>query len=92
MDADYRPVRPFDIDNGELDGKSQQECFVLGYELAMVDGILDSGECEPFTRTVHAANKDRIEAELQRRGLSSVWTWPHDDISEEWVHLSVRFD
>ena len=89
-DAEFKPVRSFDIDNGELDGFSRQQCFVLGYELARIDGILSDGSGRPFQKTVHAANRDRIEAELIRHGREYVFRWPSDDSSESWIYLEVH--
>lgn len=86
-DADYKPIRPFDIDNGELTGLSQQECFVLGYELAMVDAQIASGEA--FERPIHADNSGRIRAELMRRNRRFTIRWAEDDISESWANLRV---
>lgn len=51
-------VEPFDIDNGELDGLSGQECFVLGVEWAIVRHLLEGGG--GFCKTVHAASVQRL--------------------------------
>ena len=84
----WEPVRPFDIDNGELDGLSLQEAFVLGYELAQIDALFDSGES--FAKPVHAKNADRIKAEADRRGRKYQLTWLTEDSSESWMWLNVE--
>lgn len=85
-DAEFRPVRPFDIDSGQLDGLRPQDCFVLGYELAIVDEAI---RCPlPIGRPVHAKNRDRIEAQFKRAGRDCSMTFMHDDQSEEWLWLS----
>lgn len=88
MSDKYRLVRPFDIDDGELDGLSKQQCFVLGYELCQIDRLIKAKR--PFTKTVHAANMRRIEAELIRKQRDYRFEWPHDDKSESWVYLMVN--
>lgn len=79
--------RPFGIDGDELEGLRPQECFVLGYELAMIDALI--GEGKSFSKPVHAANQDRISAELDRRHREYRFEWMNDDVSESWVELSV---
>lgn len=78
---------PFDIDNGELDGLRPQECFVLGYELAQIDGLLKTGE--QFQKPVHASNRNRIEAELKRQERHYKLHYMQDDVSESWMWLAV---
>lgn len=79
--------RPFDIDNGELDGISLPVCFVLGYELAQVDSLIRSGES--FERPIHAQNMQRIVRELERQTREFEVQYMHEDRSENWVYLSV---
>lgn len=85
---DFGLKEPFDVDNGELDGLRPNEIFVLGYELAMVHHEVDETP-GAFEKVVHAKNKDRIEASLNRREREHRWTWPNDDSSEEWVYIHV---
>lgn len=87
-EAEFRPVEPFNIDAGELDGLSPQQCFVLGYELADVSrrAELDS---RGFGGPVHADNHDRLANALERRGRKFGMTWASDDKSETWMHLWV---
>ena len=88
MDSDFGLVEPFDIDDGQLDGNTPQENFVLGYELA---DISMRAEWDPdgFNKPIHADNKDRIEKALKKRGRMFRCTWPTDDRSEQWLDLSV---
>ena len=86
-DAEFLPVRPFDIDQGQLDGMTKEQCFVLGYEVAMIDQLLDTGVA--FEKPVHSANRDRIAAECQRRGRAFNIDWMEGDRSEDWQWLLV---
>jgi hypothetical protein len=65
--AVWEEMEPFGIDNGELDGFSAQECFVLGYELCQFRVLADAGRA--FTQLAHTSNRSRIEGILNRRGL-----------------------
>lgn len=85
--TDFRPIRPFDIDAGELGGLTPQEVFVLGYELALVDLRIEAGA--PFETLIHADNCSRIEAELKRRGRAFRTAWMPDDPGECWMMLYV---
>jgi len=85
--AEYGLVKSFDIDNGELDGLSAQQCFVLGYELAIVDEQLKQPAA--FSRPVHAENHDRIESACEKSGRRYSLGWMQDDVSEDWMHLTV---
>lgn len=90
-EADFGMVESFGIDDGELDEMSPQECFVLGYELAVVSSSAERDYWE-FDLTVHAANIDRIENTLKRHNRQWSWMWPSDDKSESWVYLKVMGD
>ena len=84
----FAPIRSFYIDDGELDGMTPQEIFVLGYELARVDELIDS--CESFTMPlVHADNIQRIESNLFEKGFACKWTFCAEDQSENWVCLEA---
>lgn len=87
-EANFELFEPFDIDNGELDGLSQQECFVLGYELAQVHALL-RGSCG-FEKTVHAANINRVKASAARRERECKIVWASDDVSESWAYMIVE--
>lgn len=88
MDVEFTNVEPFGIDSGQLADMTPQDCFVLGYELADIARLAEF-EPQQIDRPVHAANRERIEAFLLRRGRLFQLTWPTDDISEEWMHLSI---
>jgi hypothetical protein len=85
---DFGFVRRFLIDDGQLDGYSPQECFVLGYELATIDEAVSRGEA--FSRPVHSANRERIELVLKDSSVKHRFTWLSDDRSETWVQLDIR--
>lgn len=83
--AEFGMLKSFHIDNGELDGLRLNEAFTLGYELAMIDALIDLGV--PFNRPVHSANRERIEESFAKAGRECELTWMHTDTSEEWMWL-----
>ncbi len=83
----FELVKSFQIDNGELDGLRPQDCFVLGYELAMIDHLLL--EPAPILRPVHAENRARIEASCKDACRLCQFSWMSDDASERWLRLEV---
>lgn len=85
--AEFGLVKSFGIDNGELDGLRPQECFVLGYELAMIDALLK--EPKGFNRPVHAHNKERIEKACRDANRPFILRWMEGDSSESWMQLDV---
>jgi hypothetical protein len=85
--AEFGLIRPFGIDDGELDGLTPQEIFTLGYELAMVDEALKLPGA--ISRMIHAENKDRIEAEAIKSGRPYKLFWAPGDRSETWMQLEV---
>jgi len=88
-ESDFGCIRPFDIDDGQLDGMSLQEAFVLGYELANVDHAIASGE--PIEgMLIHAANTQRIGNHIIKQGRSYDIKWMAQDVSESWATLTVR--
>lgn len=86
-DAEFGLIRVFDIDNGELDGLNPQECFALGYELAQIDGLLESGAA--IHKPVHAENHDRIKSACEKTKRAFALTWMPGDSSESWMLLEV---
>ncbi len=78
----------FGIDDGELDGLRPQECFVLGYELAMIRHKLEGKE--GFDQMVHAENRDRIEAACKKACRPCRFQWHPADSSESWMQLEVE--
>lgn len=89
MDADFGLVDSFNIDNGELNGLEGHVCFVLGCEWQNVVSTVDLNRDRSLSFTVHSVNKDRLQAAMERRKRVTLWRWPSDDISEEWVYLDV---
>lgn len=61
-----RSFEPFDIDRGELVGLRDVDCFVSGYELALVHAQLDAGG--GFSRWIHTTNTERVLRACVRRG------------------------
>lgn len=60
MSDEYKPVTMFGIDDGELDGLTSQQCFVLGYELCLVAGSLGQTSPGESCHAIHPENLDRI--------------------------------
>lgn len=85
--SDFGLIKSFDIDDGELDGASPQECFVLGYELAQIDHLLATDE--QISKPVHADNRGRIEAACLDSKRPFKLTWCAGDMSESWMLLEV---
>jgi hypothetical protein len=85
--AEYGLQRPFFIDNGELDDLRPNEIFVLGYELCMIDELLNHPDS--ISRMVHSENVERIKWNIEQTGRDHKFTWPHNDSSESWVQLDV---
>jgi hypothetical protein len=83
----YELFKPFDIDDGQLDGLSLQQAFVLGYELAEIDALLKLAD--GFIKPVHAENRERIEKWCKESGREFRLVWAKEDASESWMTLSV---
>lgn len=75
--SDFGLIESFNIDDGELDGRNRQECFVLGYELAQVSAELESGAI--LEKPIHADNADRIRAAAKKRNRAIEIIPYHDD-------------
>jgi hypothetical protein len=87
MNMSYGLVKSFDIDHGELDGIERHECFVLGYELALIDESLKRPE--PIEKPVHVYNRERIEKACHDAQREFTLNFMADDPSEGWLWLSV---
>ena len=84
--AVWKPLLPFGIDNGELDGLSAQDIFTRGFEMGRTYGIsetLDHGDCASFL--IHSDNEERSRkaAELHKCRLET--TFENDD----WMRAAV---
>lgn len=86
--SDFGLVKSFHIDNGELDGMKLNQAFVLGYELSMIDALIDLGV--PFNRPVHSANRERIEESFDNAERPYTLKWMPTDTSEEWMWLHAK--
>lgn len=84
---DFKLVQSFGIDNGELDGMTPQECFVLGYELCHIHDVLARGY--GHEGPVHAANRERIEDACDKAEAEYILTWMPNDTSETWMLLRI---
>lgn len=80
-------VKSFQIDDGELDGLSAQECFVLGYELAYVDSLLKADGI--ILQPIHVENRSRIAASCMDARRRYRIIWMNGDVSESWMLLEV---
>ena len=80
-------IKSFEIDDGQLDGLTPQECFVLGYELSRVDTLIASGQ--HIHQPVHADNRRRIETACRDAGRTFRLKWLEGDESESWLMLDV---
>jgi hypothetical protein len=85
--ATYGLVKSFDIDHGELDGLQPNECFVLGYELALIDELVKKPDA--IAKPVHVENRERIEKSCRAAGRKFVLNWMEGDSSESWLWLAV---
>ncbi|NOY42805.1 MAG: hypothetical protein GXP26_13345 [Planctomycetes bacterium] len=85
--AEYGLLKPFDIDHGELQQLTQQECFVLGYELADIDHLLKQPHL--ISKPVHADNRERIQKACLESGRNFTLQWMQADPSESWMQLEV---
>lgn len=88
MEGEFGLVDSFGIDNGELEPFEKSVCFVLGCEWNHVIKTVDQHPQE-LNFTVHSANKDRLTASITKRNRECRWEWPHDDVSEDWIYLTV---
>lgn len=76
----------FGIDNGELDGLSPQEIFVLGFEMGRTYGVcasMDHGDCERFM--THSSNEERNRRAAETNGCEIKSEWANDD----WLNTMV---
>lgn len=87
--SDFSLLDSFHIDNDELAEYDKHVCFVLGVEWAQVINFLDEYQGLDGTFIVHLANKERLQKAIDRRRRECEWTFPHDDLSEEWVYLKI---
>lgn len=74
-----------EIDDGQLDGRTPQECFLLGYEYATITARIRTGE--PFESLVNADNSDRIETFCRSVEARYSMAWNRRDCSEGWKHF-----
>lgn len=85
---DYKLIKKFHIDNGELDGVPPQQCFVLGYELATIDHLLTLPAA--FEKPVNAENHARVTQACQAAKRDFTLAWMANDVSENWLWLTVQ--
>lgn len=85
--SEFGLIRSFNIDDGQLDSNTKQECFVLGYECAIVDERLKSPM--EFSQLLHAENRERVVSACIDAGRQHQVTWMDQDQSESWMMLYV---
>lgn len=85
--AKYGLIKSFDIDDGQLDGIPAHQCFVMGYELALIDEALKLPAA--FSKPVRIENRERILKSLCDSKRKYSMTFMQDDQSESWLWLSV---
>lgn len=85
--AEFGLIKSFDIDDGQLSDLSPQECFVLGYELAEIDGLLKKPQA--IYKPVHSENRERLEKACADIGRQCKLTWTDVDPSESWMMFHV---
>lgn len=76
-------VEPFYIDDGELNGLSPEQIFVLGFEFGSIREKIERGQ--PFSQMFHSDNYDRIKAMCENRDDLNWTLHLHDD----WPVLEV---
>lgn len=89
MEGSFGLVESFGVDNGELDHLTKPQCFVLGYELSVISWFAETNALKGDF-TVRSDNMSRIENTLKRHNREWTWKWASDDVSEEWVYLTVH--
>ena len=85
---DFGLIRSFGIDDGQLDGLRLKDAFVLGYECAQIDHLIETEE-RGFERLMHSQNRERIESQLRKSGRNFRIDFMPDDQSESWLMLYV---
>lgn len=88
-DKEFGLEESFNIDDGQLEGMTPQEIFVLGYELGSIS-IEAEHNAENFHRLAHIDNQSRIEAALAKRERQFEVKFAHDDQSERWFEVYVK--
>lgn len=87
MDKNFGLLFSFGIDNDELEGVSNVQAFVLGFELAEV--FRQCRKPSGFTRVVHAENRDRVRRACEHFERTYSLSWCENDPGEEWLSLQV---
>lgn len=85
--AKFGLVKSFDIDDGQLDDLRVQDCFVLGYELAMVDQLVEGDD--EISQLIHANNRERVAKSCRDADRQFRIAWMDEDPSEDWLMLYV---
>lgn len=85
---EFKLIESFGIDDGELGTLSQQECFVLGYEMCSVIDRANSNP-EEFDLMIHSDNEKRVRMSMAQKGRPCIVTWEAGDVSESWLKLTV---
>lgn len=66
QDVEWESFESFYIDGGQLDGRTPQQCFVLGVEWQQIATLLQNPEIG-FEKPVHTSNIARLSKMLRKR-------------------------
>jgi len=81
--TEYLLEAPFHIDDGELDGVTARDAFVLGAEFAMLYAAL-AKDAKEFAINIHRKNAERCVALCDSRKRNTRLV-----VRGEWVSLSI---
>jgi hypothetical protein len=79
-------VESFDIEDGQLDGLTPQQCFVRGCEWGTFKTACDDSYA--FRRTVHRERVERLCKVAARRGR----TFRIEHLDDQWTEIVVDLD
>lgn len=88
-DKEFVLEESFNIDDGQLEGMTPQEIFVLGYELGAISLEAEHND-NNFHRLAHIDNQGRIEQALIKRERQFDIKFNHNDQSERWFEIEVK--
>lgn len=83
--VEYEFFESFEIDDGELEGISQEECFVLGAEFMQRLQEIKEGKQE-LRFPIHNNNTNRIGNTAKRFGYEIQTT----KVDEDWTDFAAR--
>ncbi len=81
--SEYQLVESFNVDDGSLNGLTNDHCFCLRVEWAKFHDRIMAGE--QFTELCHTANAQRLSAMAERHGRFV----EHHRCSKDWSRIIV---